>query len=665
MRTLTSTLLAAQQQATAVPYVKIEASNKVAGVVRLDWERLYTGTEDDYYHAVTIPGDGSLVRARVTLPDDSRKLYYQRVASPGTESDYSQWTYAGQYDILAVAAVSLGAEISLFFIKSNREIRRLKSMDYGVSWSSPELIDYSPSTSIGGMAAAYKSNGDLAIFFADQSVLYVKKCAGGSWQAQSGWDKSTGALSGVGCAYGGDWDLLVTGQDTAGNYRLWSLVFGDGGEAAAGSWSDLQELAAASPDGDFSYQQPFLDKPDVYRCFFVEKFTGADSYQRPFRAHTVLDTGFSESLWREPVPFDLSAEYGLALAHHGDYAWLSCPSGVWRASLTSQNLDLTADVVEVRQELGESSGKLTVVLRNDGGKYHAPGQGSLAVLDIGSQLDFSPGYVTAAGSEVSAGQHFRLEALEHAGSGGKASLTLHAVGGWEELDDWSARHQFRWNKSSPQVSVKNILAFVLARVGLKLEVISQSADITGFCPEFLISPEQSGDTVVARLLSYVPDVVFSEGGKAYLVNPLPADDAVYGYGTAHAIREGRYRAGARARNRVQVEGDDEGAPVIADSFSWDEINKLGDRFQQIFDRNISTVAQAQQRGAAYLRRMETQSTGGSLMVPVNCGQQLYDVIEITDDRAGLDAARRRVLGIVLHYLPHRGEYYQKLMLGVP
>ncbi|HEX9976329.1 MAG TPA: hypothetical protein VGA82_03675, partial [Dehalococcoidales bacterium] len=79
MRSLSSTLLAAQKEASHTPYVKVEARNKMAGVVRLDWERLYTGTEDDYFHALTMPGDGSLIRARITPPADGRKLYRQRV----------------------------------------------------------------------------------------------------------------------------------------------------------------------------------------------------------------------------------------------------------------------------------------------------------------------------------------------------------------------------------------------------------------------------------------------------------------------------------------------------------------------------------------------------------------------------------------------------------
>ena len=192
MRTLSSTLEAAQKSAAVTPYVKVEATNKIAGVVRCDWTRLYTGSEDDCFHGLAIPGDGSLVRARVTLPGDARKLYRQRVTSPGSGSDFSQWTYTSIYSVLAVAVAALGAEVSIFYIKTDLSLSRLKSTDNGATWGSPELLDYAATTSVGGLAAAYKPGGDLAVFFADQSTLYVKKLVSGEWQDKSSWNKTTG-----------------------------------------------------------------------------------------------------------------------------------------------------------------------------------------------------------------------------------------------------------------------------------------------------------------------------------------------------------------------------------------------------------------------------------------------------------------------------------------
>jgi hypothetical protein len=662
MRQLTTTLLETQKQPAALPYLKIEAAAKDMGVIRLAWDRLYSGTEADYYHALTVPDDGSLVRVRITPPSDARKLYRQRVAVPGPGSDFSPWTYTGQYNAVVVAAASREAEVSIFWINTSRELRRIKSTDYGVTWGSPELIDYSPTTSINGLAVAYKTSGDLAVFFADQATLYVKKYVAGSWQAKIAWDKSTGDLSGVACIYDTDWCLMVTGRDSAGNYRLWTLAYGDGGEVPAGNWSVLCELAAAPSGGDFTFYRPFLDKTDVYRCFFVEKFTGTEAYSRPFRSAAVPGTAFSDGLWREPAPFSLASEYGLALAYDTAYAWLSSPSGVWRAPLAASVLELTDDVTAARQETGENMGNLSVELANDDGKYAVPGQGDIAALDIGCQLDFSPGYITASGPEYSPGLSFRLESCEHVSAGGKTSLVLRAVDGWGTLAAWKARYQIRWNRTSSETCVRDILRFILGRVGLRLEVISQSSVVTGFFPDFTVGPGDTGREAVIRLLSYVPDVIFIEGNLAYLVNPLAADDAVHDYGTSHPIFEGSYQRAAMTVNRVQVAGFDT-VLVLADSFAWAEIDRLDDRLRQIDDRNITTTAQALDLGQARLRQSEMASESGNIIVPVNCGQQLYDVITVTDGRAGLDGVKKRVLGLVLAYSPRRGEYRQRLSLG--
>ncbi len=671
MRQLSSTLLAAQKEASHIPYAKVEASNKHAGAVNLRWVRFYVGSEDDYFHAVTMPGDGCLIRVRVTPPSDSRKLYRQRVADPSPESDFSQWVYTNQYDVVTVACCSLGAEVSVFWIDSDRKLYQLKSTDYGVGWGSPELLGYTPTTAIYGIAAYYKPNGDIALFFADQATLYVMKCLNGSWGDKVAWDKSTGDLSGVATVYNGDWNLFITGKDSDGDFKLWSLVYGDGGEVAAGTWSELREFSSAPSDGNFEYRAAFMDKPalggkpDVERCFFVERFTGTKSYNRPCWSHSVSDTKFIDNLWHEPVPFNLSSEYGMAIAHHGEYCWLSTPYGVWRAKLTPESLDLTADVLSLRQGLTGTKGNLAVELRNDDGRYASPGQGDLSVLDIGCQLEFSPGYVTSQGNEVSSGLAFTLDAYEHTSSGGKASLFLHASDGWNLIENWRARHQFRWNKESDEMSIKQILEFVLARVGLKLEVKSQSPVLTGYYPDFTINPNNTGNTVISRLLSFVPDVLFIEGNKAYMVNPLASDGSDYSYGSSHWIFEGRYRAGAWGLNRVQVEGYDpaEDKPIVVDSFTWDEIDRLYDRLRQLEDQNIDTVTKAEQRGEAYLRRVEIESVDGFILTPVNCGQQLYDVVDITDSRAGLGAAKRRVMGLTLVYSPRSGEYQQRLLLG--
>jgi hypothetical protein len=664
MRELSETLLKTQKQSSHIPYVKLEAVNKANGATRLDWQRLYSGVEEEYYHALTLAADGSLIRIRITPTSDSRKLYVQRTANPGEDSVFDIWTYTGQYNAVVVAAASLRASVSVFWIKSDRKIQCIASNDYGATWSGAQLVDYSPSTAINGITAAYKPNGDLALFFADQSILYVKKLLNGQWQTKTAWNKTTGSLLGVSAVYDGDWKLFVTGKDAAGNFRLWSIIYGDGGTLPAGTWGELQTLAEAPSDSNFSYHYAFLDKPDVFRCFYIEKYSVSEAYSQPFFTHTI--DGFDANLWNEPQPFNLSSQYGLAMAHDNTYCWLSCANGVWRAPLSQQKLDMTNDILLLKQEINGFDSRLTVELVNDNGRFSS----LPSPLDIGCRLNFSPGYLTENGYEVSTGQSYILQAYEYINTGGSAKLVLYAANGWENICRWMAKQQYRWNGDSKVVSVREILAFILARAGLELEVTSTSGVIDNFYPDFSINPGTTGDSAVKKLLSFVPDRLFIEGDTAYLVNPLPDDAPVYSYSAPqaddiHPIVAGRYKTEAVKYNHIRIEGRDgtTNQPLIVNCYDYDDIQDSYDRFLAVSDLNLGSVTEAGSRGEILLRHFGMEAITGYIEIHPNCGQQVYDVIEITDNKAGLVNARRRVAALKTVFLPAGGKYLQTLLLA--
>jgi hypothetical protein len=71
-----------------------------------------------------------------------------------------------------------------------------------------------------------------------------------------------------------------------------------------------------------------------------------------------------------------------------------------------------------------------------------------APLDTGCRLDFSPGYVTAAGNETSSGQSYTLESYEYVNTNGSSKLVLYAVNAWDNISRWTAKQQFLWNKDA-------------------------------------------------------------------------------------------------------------------------------------------------------------------------------------------------------------------------
>jgi|GEM_PF-1428486 len=130
---------------------------------------------------------------------------------------------------------------------------------------------------------------------------------------------------------------------------------------------------------------------------------------------------------------------------------------------------------------------------------------------------------------------------------------------------------------------------------------------------------------------------------------------------AHRILEGSYREEIQSANRAQVFGDG----VLTEDWDWDEIELVYDQLAQANDLNLDTTTKAHQRGEAILRNYQLSTLNGSILVPMNCGQDLYDVIAITSSQAGLDASKRRVLALTHTWTPSKGKYTLKLGLGAP
>src|SRR5438132_3398946 len=111
MRTLPAPLLAAQRSSSALPYLKVTISDRIGGIRRLAFSRLYTGSEPDGYHAAAMPSDGSLLRARAS----GGRVYYQRVANPGAGSNLASWTDLEAAANAGVALCSDGSRVLLSF----------------------------------------------------------------------------------------------------------------------------------------------------------------------------------------------------------------------------------------------------------------------------------------------------------------------------------------------------------------------------------------------------------------------------------------------------------------------------------------------------------------------------------------------------------------------
>ena len=633
-----------------MPYLKVTVADRIGGIRRLAFSRLYTGGEADGYHAAAMPGDGSLLRARA----DGGRVYYQRVTSPGSGSNFGSWTDLEAAANAGVAMCADGSRALLFFVDPGGTALKVReSTDNGATLGAA-VTAATASGAVGWLAADVKANGDALLLYSVGANVFSAKRTAGVWGSPAAWTNSVASITGLACYYQGDWNTVFCQTNSAGEAFVSTAVFGDGFSQAANTWSALREVTRASAGSNVTFRAPFLSQPDTYRLTFVEKYTGSVAYSRPYHSYSPATADFATNLWREPVPFDLASEFGQAIAFSATAVWLSTPSGVWNASLTGTALDVTADVLEAETEDRPFGGRCRIVLRNDGGRYFTlPTQ-----IKIGAEVRVSPGYVTSSGPQASDGPAYWVAGIERRSAGGESTLVIEARDAWSRLAEWRARRQYAW--ALGERNVFGILQFLFSRAGLEFSSSGSSATAGNLYPAFTVHPGDSGLTAVRRLLAMVPDVIFVRGEFAFLTEPLASEATDYAYGVDHALLAGRYSDERTEVNRVQVFG----SGVVGERFDWAGVQSVYDDLGQAHDRNLTTMALAEGRADAILRAAALGGMSGEITVPVNCGQELYDVVEVTDAGAGLSGARRRVLALTMRYSTgKRPVYEQGVALG--
>src|SRR4030042_1988157 len=149
----------------------------------------------------------------------------------------------------------------------------------------------------------------------------------------------------------------MTGRNASNLRGVWSCIYGDGGAVSLGTWSALKDILL-SDNTNIDYRFPGLAHDGtVHRLVFLEDYSGGPverNYKRPylsFLAPTVCEptNTFLLNYWREPYPFNLTCNYGLAIAKAPSKVFLTAPYGVWQAPLLPTPLDVSADVISLKQ----------------------------------------------------------------------------------------------------------------------------------------------------------------------------------------------------------------------------------------------------------------------------------------------------------------------------
>jgi len=696
MRTLTATLEAAQKKPRRTPYVETKVYDYEAGIKRLSWTRLYTGSEPDNHHGIAFDGNGDMHRIRAGA---GGALYYQKQDCPFDtpptfpmtfpfpivdQPALDQWTQIASDCDGPCAIAAYGARVYIFYKHNTlNQLNKLYSHDYGQDWTNAQLYALAGALS---MAACWKGTTSTVVCFVATLVKVSAIVLDTDTQAATEYyyNHALDTTYGIGATYDGeDFPIVLGGKDTDSGTGIVEYALYRTRLSSSYSFLALKMLISAHDDVSTAFKYPDCHHPTALQSYealqltVVEDYTGVTAYTRPLLAHLVKDTAWSAATITEPKPFiDVSSPYGLRVIADSAYWWISMPAGLWRAPRPAADpLDLTPYIQELHQVIGyQRPGSLVLQLDNSKGYFASPGEGDLASLRFRAEIQLRLGYKTTQGPEALDNLTYWIDSWQYTSEPNRSALTLHCVDLWGLASQWAARYSLRWNYTTFQPSrVWEILYQFLGRLGIRLwnnPSAPKSSTIDDYYPKFLSRGGTMADTQLRRLLSFVTDALVPSQALCFAKNLLPAETSSYEYDNtpgSHPVYAGAY-AHHLTTTHTQVSGDTQDEPPVhvrEAAFDWDLLSLGIDNLRMQYDANLEEADQAARRATALLRSQQTQATQATIVVPTNVGQELYDVITVTDPRCGIDQDKYRVLAIQTDYDRRKSQYEQRLTVGAP
>ncbi len=712
MRTLSSTLIAAQKAAIADPIAQVIVDDRHVGVFRPRWAPFVTDTVADGFHAVDYTYDGALVRARVDPA--SGNLYTQRITDPSLPSQWTAWTLleSGISTSCPIVLAADGNTIqALFYVAgNNRAIKVRESTDNGQSWSAASTVTTLASGhAVRSLAASLNcGRGTLYCFYSDElagvhgsAQIYCTSRAesGGSWSTPQPWGRGNVAIThGLAVLGGGDDIWIVAGYrenppSGPGRGPAVLAAFTVPLTGLANWPAPISVLRADVETITYRWPAISLTFGSHYFIYFIEKSTRQNAYDRLCHVFTPDWESFSFF----PRPYQMASAYGATAVNDATYHYLCTSRYVYKAPqwgpTSEQRADVSNDVVSLRLTEGlDEAGRLEITLRNDDGRYSAVGQsGTYQAIKAGSQVSVRLGYRTSAADEVSYYRPYWITHIVHErGSRYQVSsfayrsapdpsypnpdtrVLIAATDGWGILERAKARQQYAWTDST----VLGVLSAILAAFGFHVTDDGNTAWSTAV-PRFAINPGTGFATAVRGLLRmaggdliFRMDATWEESWPSAVAHLAVASaSSTYSYtspGLAsdpaqHYLLASSFGQDEQPYTHIMVYPN---AELIGEAFDWDAI-ELGneDRIAMIVDRRLATLAAANARAEDELAAWQRAAAGGFIVVQPNVGQEVLDAITVNDELAGLDEALRLVTANDIALDKGRGLFQQRLALG--
>ncbi len=680
MRTLSSTLSAAQQASSAVPAVRLTRRRASAGEDRYTLSFLAgSGSASDPY-AVT--AWGGVLRMWTIHAGSVRVDYYQ--GSPlAFQSGGTRWATS---DTLIAAAQQQNTPANLAVVTatpgtSALTLRFSGSGDAG--FGAAETLTLPSGTAYQAQAIACCFAPDGRVFVTVQGLQYITvfvRATNATYSSAANTSDAHYSAIGIGCCYtaysgAGDLAIFASAGYIAGTWsELAALLFGDGALQTAGTFSAHQTVLITKPYVTGAGAAPGtilsaggLCLADTFRATFYEDFQNPPmslATKRNFAQSFLKATNVQAGYARDPqaLPVDGAAVLKPAWDSQNGILFYANPASIYYGAAPVTQ-DLSARVLRCTRTERENGASIDVLLDNTDLSLSALAQ---SADSIGDRLSLDFGYTTSAGAEYSVSMPLWLSSATASGAGGTRYAELTAHDGWQVLAAWRPRRLYSWLPG--ESTIAQILQWILARAGLDFTPPGTPSALLLSSPAFALQPATSGAQAVHALLDQVPEVLLFTASGATLRLPQSSDTAVYSYAPGgHAVLTARSSRFAQGLNHVLLYGKNTGtatAPtLIGEALDAGDAQRVADYPFPLHDMQVST-ANAAARATVPLRKAQLITDAGEIATAPNVELELWDAIGITEGYTGMSGVTLRVreLRTLFDTLRDGGVYTQSVGL---
>lgn len=310
-------------------------------------------------------------------------------------------------------------------------------------------------------------------------------------------------------------------------------------------------------------------------------------------------------------------------------------------------------------------GGATIRLRDQDGYFRA--------IDYrGMRVDIGYGYITGSGEEYSNAPPVWVNAQRTISVEGELVCELVCVDIWWKLSNQRAMGSSfttppYWDRDT---TILDIIDALLSQLGITLSNDATSDPNLSDMPVYESEVNRPVRNILRDMTAMTQSVLRMTGSDTimslYYLHPNPA--SVYTYDTGHAFYSDVKEAGLVVPNRVivcdliptAVTQKAQFSGSADDTFSQ---GKIGVYTQVFEDQSVQSDSDCQRRAEAYLSKVRTERNQGTIVVPMNCGQEMYDYITVYDTRTG-EMVSGRVGSLMRTYDPTEDRnYVLEIQLG--